>query len=182
MNSISSKLNRIRLIFRNKIVEIKAIKSFKHSIEIFGKIIGPFITGNHYKMEFWIAKVFVKNGVAKFENEDEITVQKIQKIANSESHSTDFKKLDPYMYTAINEQMDIVAHTSDENSRKFRDLFSNTQDLIAIRQRKILSLSQVNASINVIQNLSEEEKVLLSKLTDNVKDWKIYLLDSKRQK
>ena len=182
MNSISSQLNRIRHTFRSKIVEVKTIKNFKHSIEIFGKIIGPFITGNHYKMEFWIAKVFVKQGIVKFVDAEEITIQKIQKIANSQSHATDFKKLDPYLYTAINEYMDIVAQSKGRGTRKFRDLFSNTQDLLTIRQRKILSLSQVNTSLGLSQNLSEEEKILLSKLTEQVKDWKGYLLDSKRQK
>ena len=182
MNSISSQLNRIRHRFRSKIVEVKAIKNFKHNTEIFGKIVGPFITGNHYKMEFWIAKVFVKNGIMKFVDDNEITIQKIQKIANSQSHATDFKKLDPYLYTAINEYMDIISHTEGGGTRKFRDLFSNTQDLITIRQRKILSLSQVNTSLGMAQNLSEEEKILLSKLTDHVKDWKLHLLDSKRQK
>ena len=182
MNSISSQLNRIRYTFRSKTVEVKAVKNFKHSTEIFGNIVGPFIAGNHYKMEFWIAKVFVKHGIMKFVAENEITIQKIQKIANSQSHSTDFKKLDPFLYTAINEYMDIVSHAGNEGTRKFRDLFSNTQDLITIRQRKILSLTQVKASLGVTKNLSEEEKVLLSKLTDHVKDWKVYLLDSKRQK
>ncbi len=182
MNSISSQLNRIRHRFRSQIVEVKAIKNFKHNTDIFGKIVGPFTTGNHYKMEFWIAKVFVKKGIMKFADENEITIQKIQKIANSQSHATDFKKLDPYLYTAINEYMDIVSHSEDGRTRKFRDLFSNTQDLITIRQRKILSLSQVNTSLGMAQNLSEEEKILLSKLTDHVKDWKVYLLDSKRQK
>jgi hypothetical protein len=163
-------------------VEVKAIKNFRHSIEVLGKTIGPFVTGNHYKMEFWIAKVFVKNKILKFVDSNEITIQKIQKIANSQSHASDFKKLDPYLYTAINEYMDIITESENGSTRKFRDLFSNTQDLIAIRQRKILSLSQVNTSLGLSQNLSEEEKVLLEKLTEHVNDWKLYLLDSKRQK
>jgi len=182
MNSIQSQLKRIGHIFRHKIGEVKAIKNFKHSIEIFGKIIGPFISGNHYKMEFWIAKVFVKYGIMEFVDADEISIQKIQKIANTESHATDFKKIDPYLYTAINEYMDIISANPEGEKREFRDIFSNTQDLITIRQRKILSLSQVNSSLNVTQNLSEEEKILLAKLTDHVKEWKLFFLDLNRKK
>jgi hypothetical protein len=161
-------------------VEVKAVKNFRHSVEIFGKIIGPLITGNHYKMEFWIAKVFVKREIAKFTESDDINIQKIEKIVNTERFADDLKKIDPFLFTAINENMDIIS-TLEDGSRKLGRYFSRAEDLMKIRQGKIFAVSRVGNSLNVTQNLSEEEKVLLDSLSSHISDWRVFLLDSKRK-
>lgn len=181
MNSISTQLKRIQHTFRNKIVEVKVIKNFKHSIEIFGKIIGPLISGNHYKMEFWIAKVFIRNGVVIFADADEINIQKIEKIVNTERFADDLKKIEPYLFTAIKENMDILSSQADE-SRKLGKYFSRAEDLMKIRQGKIFAVCRVDNPLNVTQNLSEEEKVLLSNLSNHMNDWRMFLLDSNRKR
>ncbi|MBN2155167.1 MAG: hypothetical protein JW776_03935 [Candidatus Lokiarchaeota archaeon] len=182
MNSIQSQLKRIRYKFRNKIIEVKAVKNFKHSIEIFGKIIGPFIAGNHYKMEYWIAKEFIKYNILQFTESEHINAQRIQKIAFNQSHTEELLKLDPNLFTAITEYMGILSDGNERDDKNYRKFISFTQELIRLRQSKILALSQINTTLSLTQNLSEEEKILLSHSSSTVHAWKDYFLNIPHKK
>lgn len=63
--------------------------------------------------------------------------------------------------------------------KKYKTLFSNIQDLIMIRHRKILNLSQMKQSLKVTQNLTQEEKILMDNLTDNLITWKDFFQNNK---
>jgi DNA replication initiation complex subunit (GINS family) len=76
--------------------------------------------------------------------------------------------------------MDIIS-TLEDGSRKLGRYFSRAEDLMKIRQGKIFAVSRVGNSLNVTQNLSEEEKVLLDSLSSHISDWRVFLLDSKRK-
>jgi hypothetical protein len=183
--TISKELERIRLKYINRIIETRAKVDFGQSFEIFGKVIGPFTTGNHYKMEFWIAKIFIKNDILEFVEGEQLNLQNIQKIAFTEGRSKDINKIDSFLFTAIREYMDILVGRLKLNfatPKQFREIYSNVQDLMVVRHRKILSLSQTQMSMSMknTQNLTEEEKVLMSSLTDDIDDWKrFFLIDAK---
>jgi hypothetical protein len=179
LNTIPKDLERIRVKYINKLVETRAKVDFKDSLEVFGKIIGPFTSGNHYKMEFWIAKIFIKNDILELVDSDQLNLQNIQKIAFIEGRSKEINKIDPHLFTSMKEYMDILIGKLKLNmatQRQFREIYSNALDLIVVRHRKILNLSQTHLSMRNIQNLSEEEKILMNNLTEDIESWKKYFL------
>jgi hypothetical protein len=48
-----------------------------------------------------------------------------------------------------------------------------------IRHRRILNLSQMKQSLKVTQNLTQEEKILMDSLTDNLITWKDFFQNNK---
>jgi hypothetical protein len=185
INTIPKELERIRIKYINRYVETRAKIDFNQSIEIFGKIIGPFTTGNHYRMEFWIAKIFLKNDILELVDGDQLNLQNIQKIAFTEGRSKEINKIDPFLFTSLKEYMDLLSGKIKLNlavPRQFREIYSNAQDLIVVRHRKILSLSQTQLSTKNTQNLTEEEKILMNNLTDDIECWKKYYLYDVKEK
>lgn len=184
MNSIQSQLNRLRHTFRNRIVEVKAIKHFKHDLEIFGNIIGPLIAGNHYKMEYWIAKVFAKHEFIEFIGSEEIDLLKLNKLADSENRSNEIKQLEPFLYIAITEHMDIKPSEWSADQRGFRrtNMSGSYHDLMMVRHRKILDISKLSANHSFSQKFTEEEKVLLERVASDVREWKEYFFKMNRKK
>ena len=83
---ITEDLERIRHQYLNRIVETKANRDFDETIEIFGKKIGPFHAGNHYKMEFWIAKTFLKRDILKLVSNNDIGENNNQIINLTNNH------------------------------------------------------------------------------------------------
>lgn len=192
--TITAELERIRHQYLNKIVETQAIRDFKESIDVFGKKIGPLSKGNHYKMEFWIAKSFLKRDIIRLVGRDESTegeevigkldVQEIQKIAFDQGRSHEINDIGKNLFTAIKEFLDVLSYRVKMKltpEKKYKTLFSNIQDLIMIRHRRILNLSHMKQSLKVTQNLTQEEKILMDNLTDNLITWKNFFQNNKRK-
>jgi hypothetical protein len=183
MRSIERQLARIKHRYLSRIIETKAKMDFKHSVVILGKKVGPFISGNHYKLDFGVAKTFIENGILDFAGEEILDVQTIQKIAFTEGRSNSLTKVDSNLFTAVKEYLDILSHKKQNNAipqRQFTSLNSNAQDLLTVRYRKLLQLSKVKQTFKVTQNLTEEEKVFIKKLTENYVEWKSFLLNRKK--
>lgn len=190
-NVIPKELERIRVRYINRFVETRAKIDFNETFEVFGKNIGPFTAGNHYKMEFWIAKIFMKYDILELADGDQLNLQNIQKIAFTEGRSKDVNKIDSHLFTSIREYMDLLTGKLKLNlatQRQFREIYSNALDLIVVRHRKILSLSQTQLSMKNTLNLTEEERILMNNLTDDIESWKKYFLvdvkevESKKEK
>ena len=184
MRSIERQLARIKHRYLCRIIEVKAKVNFKHTVEILGKNVGPFDSGNHYKIEFGVAKTFIENGILDFAGDEVLDVQTIQKIAFTEGRSNVLTKVDPNLFTAVKEYLDILDHkikTKSIPQRQYTSLNSNAQDLLTVRYRKLLMLSKVKQTFNVTQNLTDEEKVFIKKLTENYVEWKSFLLNRKRE-
>ncbi len=184
MNSIQSQLNRLRHTFRNQMIEVKATKHFKHNVEVFGKIIGPLIAGNHYKMEYWIAKVFAKYQFIEFVGSEEIDLLKLNKLADSENRSNEIKQLDPFLYTAITEHMEIKPSEWSTEKGGFRrtNMSGSYHDLMMVRHRKILDISKLSSNHSFSQKFTEEEKILLERVASDVREWKQYFFKMRSKK
>lgn len=185
MRSTKKELKRLRYTFLNEIVDTRALKDFKQSIEVLGKKVGPFKAGNHYRMEFWVAKTFLINDILQLTEKDKLDVQKIQKIAYKESRSRKIEKIDENLFLAIHEYLDVLNERVKRNltkERKFKDVYSNVQDLVIVRQRKVGNLSQTKHTIRKIQNLAASEKVLIEHLSGTFEGWGQFFLEDIKEK
>ncbi|MHA1728919.1 MAG: hypothetical protein ACTSWY_09325 [Promethearchaeota archaeon] len=174
---LKADLERIRHEYLNKIVETQALKDFKESVKILGKRIGPFSKGNHYKMAYWIAKIFIKREILKLAEHDgdKLNVKAIQKIAFNQGRTHEINNIGGNLFTVIKEYMKILSSWTEKDlthEKKFKSLYSNFQDLITIRHRKILNLCQMKQSFNVTRNLTQEEQILMKYLSDAIFQWK----------
>ncbi|MHA1822052.1 MAG: hypothetical protein ACTSVC_16380 [Promethearchaeota archaeon] len=161
-------------------METKAKRDFNGTIKILDKRLGPFIFGNTYRMEFWIAKIFIKNDILELADDNKWDVQKIQKIAFTEGRSQEIKKTEDYLFTGIREYLEIMKYKKDMGlipERIFKTLVSNMQDLITVRLRKIILLIQTKNNIALRENLSEEEKILIDDLSNNFGQWKEFFMN-----
>lgn len=181
MKSTERELKRLRYKFLNKIVDTRAVKDFKNSIEVLGRNIGPFIAGNHYRMEYWAVKPFLKHDILELTDREKLDVQKIQKLAFTESRASQIEKIDENLFFAIREYLDILK-SKNQQDRRFRDVYSNVQDLISVRLGKIGSLSQAKQTMRLIQNLTAEEKVLIEKLSTSFREWNKFFLEDVKKK
>ncbi|MBD3352543.1 MAG: hypothetical protein GF364_13730 [Candidatus Lokiarchaeota archaeon] len=180
INSTKKQLDRIRYKYINRVVETRAKKDFKTTVSVLGKKIGPFTAGNHYKLEFWIAKLFINYDILEIVGSDKLDLQNIQKIAYTEANAKEMKKVNPLLFTAIREYLNILASRIKNGftrERKFKDIYSNVQDLITVRHRKVIRLSQMKLTVRRLQNLTEEEKVLMKSLSQDFKEWKKFFLE-----
>ncbi|MCP4763316.1 MAG: hypothetical protein GY870_16195 [archaeon] len=187
MSSTTKELERIKYKFLNRNVETKAKRNFDHSTEILGKIIGPFVAGNQYKMEYWIAKSFIKNDILELTDKERLDVQKVQKIAFKEGRSGEINNIDNNLFTSIKENLSILSYRNKKSKelttdKELRTFFSNAQDLVTIRHRKIVNLSQMKQTIRRQQNLTDEEKILISNISDDFADWRKYYLDAQKKR
>jgi len=161
-------------------MEFRAIKNFNSSISILDKKIGPFIIGNHYHLEFWIAKPFIEREILEPIEDNKIDLQLIQKYAFNESRSKELKKLPNNFYISVKEYLTILAKQIKINEaykKRFKDVYSNISDLLSIRERKILNIVQLDNFLHYYQNLTYEEKVLIDNLDNDLKDWRKYFLE-----
>ena len=170
-----NEFERLRNVYLNQIVETKAKKDFDFSVDILGKSIGPFKVGNYYKMEYYLAATFLKNDI--LELIEPLDVQKIQKLAFNESRSNEINKIDKNTYVAIREHMDVLAGKLQRKlipDREFKSFNSNVQDLITVRMKKISNYSQTQQNMKLLQSFSEEERILLNNLTNELIQWRTY--------
>lgn len=180
LKKILELLERIRFNYLNSIMEFRAIKNFNSSISILDKKIGPFIIGNHYHLEFWIAKPFIEREILEPIEDNKIDLQLIQKYAFNESRSKELKKLPNNFYISVKEYLTILAKQIKINEaykKRFKDVYSNISDLLSIRERKILNIVQLDNFLHYYQNLTYEEKVLIDNLDNDLKDWRKYFLE-----
>lgn len=183
MKETQKELERLRFQYINKMVEIRAQDDFNYSFNIIGKKIGPFLKGNTYKMEFWIASIFVKNNIAKFDEKHSFDVKKIQKIAYTESKSISINPINPETFIAIKEHLKILQFLHKKGKityREFINFYSNAQDLVKVRHQKIIKLATANKSMNNTANLTKEEKLLVDEISGEIDGWRDFFVNMKK--
>ncbi len=130
------------------------------------------VKGAEYNLPRWIAQILAEKGYAKILEED-IDAVAIGRLMFNESRSRGlikFEKLKGYFYfkvksTVLHLLKQYKSAGNIEEIKKISDMLttltSNTKSLYKIRLSKILSLLSVQElSPEVLNNLSEEEKIL----------------------
>ncbi len=69
--------------------------------------LGPFKAGHNYNFPYFVARILVEQGLAKFEEKDIITSNGIKKINFQESTDKEVHKIDDHTYVQAIQQLRI---------------------------------------------------------------------------
>lgn len=142
----------------------------------------PFKAGQETEVPYWVAKTLVATGVAKFRDEDSLTLQSLSKIHWRETipSSRQLPQLQPDFYCHLRRFLvQLHAETRKDVSRvkDFEKAEGLSKDIVNVRTKKIVSLAAApTPSEEIINSLTLEERALYWKLNEIVNEWQAKIL------
>ncbi len=177
-SSITAQLKREANLFIHQKCETLCVKEYKESFMALGKKVGPFKLGYPYRLDNYIARILVENGILKFENHSRLDNSAIQKINFQESTAPELRKIQDNVYIQALEQLKILNSLPEKDiigRRGVRQLFSDLNDLVRVRLPKINRLAIQKPTMASKKLLTAEERVLFDYLTANIQEWRTFL-------
>ena len=160
-DTIRDKLQRTEMDFLHNRVDVICIKDYPDTFSFFDRRLGPFKAGHNYNFPYFVARILVEQGLAKFEEKDIITSNGIKKINFQESTDKEVHKIDDHTYVQAIQQLRIynVWYQQDKiNRREFNQLNSDLDDMIRVRLGKINRLAMSPQNLKLINMLTPEKK------------------------
>ena len=168
--------------FENSRVKIIANKNYPQ-IRLAGLSFGPLQEGNEYEIFNWIARELVQAGIVHLREEDNLDATKLYKVQwkervqvagqISELPDNFYPKLRAYLSelkTGISIQPGKIQEYEKANSLAW--------DIVNSRLRKIVKLSSgPTQGEQIIQKLTEEEKLLYLELGKIVSNWRNKIIE-----
>jgi hypothetical protein len=157
-----------------KIILLKDVEEFPFLKDRFGSL----RAGQETEIPFWVAEELVKAGIAKFREEDLLTLSALSKIHWRETlpSSRQIPALPRIFFFLLRRFLRNLRNESRNDSLKSRDLEkaeSLSQDIVNCRVRKIVSLAAGPAiSDDLLRSLTEEERVLYTHIGSLISRWK----------
>ncbi|UYP46606.1 hypothetical protein NEF87_002891 [Candidatus Lokiarchaeum ossiferum] len=179
-NSICAQLLREENEFSHEKVDTLCMKDFPHSINHLGKRIGPFKVGHPYPLDHYVAKILVKKGYLRFDDEKLLNRKSIQKINFQESTNPELGKIEDhsYVYTQAHEQLKIINEMYEQGKaprQDFKQFYSDLNDLIRVRLAKINRLATQPQNVQSKKVLTSEEIILFDEISKNINEWREHL-------
>jgi hypothetical protein len=178
VNSIGHKLQRIELFFTHNKVDTVCIKEYSDVIMHLGHRLGPFKIGNSYSMEHYLARIFVEEGILKFDERNVINSTAIQKINFLESTNPEPRQIDNMVYVQAIEQLGILNTFFQQDKiprRDYAQLLSDVNDLIRVRIAKIARLATQPQHLKTRKLLTEEEKILFDNISHAIQEFQEFV-------
>lgn len=147
-------------------------------LEIAGLKVGPLKKGNEIKIAFWAAKILVEKGYAKYKEGEFMTLTDLSKAYWAESIQ-DGRRLAPLpsgFYFKLKHYLESLRKSDLFKAEEFTRAYGFARDLIECRIRKILNLAMSPHDQEVLDTLTEEEKILYEKIKFEVEKWKTEIL------
>ncbi len=141
-----------------------------------------FKAGQETEVAYWVAKSLVQAGIAKFRDEDSLTLQSLSKIHWRETipSSRQIPQLPADFYFHLRRFLaDLNSQSRKEPTRlkDYEKAETLSHDIVNVRIKKIVSLAAApTPSEEVINGLTLEERALYRKLNDVVNEWKDKIL------
>ncbi|MGQ9542758.1 MAG: hypothetical protein ACUVTM_01525 [Candidatus Bathyarchaeia archaeon] len=147
-----------------------------------GNTIGPLKEGYEMELPRWMASELAKYRVAKILNDKPLDTSMLAKIHWRECipSSRELPPLDHDFYYKLRlliKELDEQG-VSDQSKRVDRErVLTQAKDIITCRIRKILNLAATPMSPEVpLQNMAAEERILYSKLSHVIDEWRKAIL------
>jgi hypothetical protein len=166
------------MVFAHQKVDTVCIKEFPTSVIQLGRRVGPFKLGNPYKLEYYIARIFVEQGFLKFDEKNLINSMAIQKINFMESTNQEPRQIDDMIYVQSIQQLSLLDYLLKADKvprRDFSQLYSDVNDLIRVRLAKIVRLATQPQLLKTRNLLTEEERILFDQLSHLIQEWQDYV-------
>ena len=139
-------------------------------IELAGLKVGPFQKGREYDVRFWVAQEVVRAGIARFHEDEVLTLIKLNKVHWKErvQSSQQITSLPQDFYPRLRRylfDLEEVALRKPEERRKYERAAGLSRDIVNLRLKKIVSLASSPAQTpQILRNLTKEERVVYERL------------------
>jgi len=175
----------VDFIFENTPVRVIANRSYPE-IALAGIKFGPFKEGEEYEIVFWAARELEKAGVVRFRQEDFLDLVRLHKIHWKERAQTSrqISALPESFYPKLRRflmELRIKALKNPDKMREYEKAVKISKDIVNCRLRKIVSLASAPTRIlQMLENLTVEEKALYQQLHNTISDWRARILSSEK--
>ncbi|RLI19998.1 hypothetical protein DRO54_07235 [Candidatus Bathyarchaeota archaeon] len=177
-------LEDLDFIFENEKVKVIANRNYPE-IKLTGLSIGPFKESAEYEVAYWIAKELERMGIVKFREEEKLDLIKLHKIHWKEKAQTSrtMAQLPGNFYPKLRrflEELKTKAIKDPEKMRDYEKAVSIAKDIVNCRLRKIVLLASTAAKTNqLLEKLTEEERILYHQISEIINDWRAKILNLK---
>jgi hypothetical protein len=185
--SVRSKIAYQDFCYENSLVRIVANRT-SPEIKLGGLCLGPFDEGNEYEVYYWTALELEKSGIARFREEEQVDVTKLNKIQWTERIQSpgQISKLPDNFYPKVRRlltRLKLEVARDPEKMREYERVRHLAQDVINSRLKKIISIaSSPGQTENTLRNFAEEEKFLYYKLFKLVSEWKMKIMEHQEER
>jgi len=138
--------------------------------------------GQEIEVPYWTAKEIVRQGYARFREEDLLNHNSLSKIHWRETipSSRQLPSLQPNFYCLLRRHLAELRLQSRQDQLKLRELERTenlVRDIVNVRVRKIISIAaSPTPSEELLQGMTREEHTLYSALNGMIENWKSKLL------
>jgi hypothetical protein len=167
--------------FENTPVKVVAIRSHPE-VKVAGQTIGPLEEGREFQVKYWIARELVKNGIARFHDEEQIDLIGLHKLYWRETVQTG-RQLSPLpdnFYPKLRRFiMDLKEKSASDpvKAQEYDKVLRLAQDIVSCRLKKVINLAVGPAQTdNVLSSLSPEEKLVYNYVYDFASKWRAKIL------
>ena len=167
--------------FKNAPVKIVVLRD-SPELTVGEKSIGPLKSGQEVEIPYWVAEGLIKSGIAKFRDEDRLSLAVLSKVHWRETIPTSrqIPQLPENFYSMLRRFLTELEADTRSDRTKLKDLekaIGLSKDVVNCRVRKIVSLAAAPlVTESIIQNLTSEERTLYMRLSDIINDWKRRIL------
>ncbi len=164
-------LRRIEFDFEEGFVNVIG-KSDLNLIDIDGLKI-RLVEGQSSKMPFWVADIFVREGLAEFEEDTEINYRSLAQLAHEEARQKRLAKLPTKLFIR-KVRFEIERLNKEKNRvalRKLASIEGSFNKIVKQRMKKLIQEALISGEENKNNSLLEEEEWLLTKLKSLLGAW-----------
>ncbi len=148
-----------------------------------GLRIGPFEEGNTYETYYWVATELERFGIARFHEDENINLPKLNKVQWTERIQTagQMSRLPEDFYPKLRRFMSNLKEETSKAPEKLPEKEKAkhlTRDIVNSRLRKIVSIASApDQTEQTLKNLTQEERELYDHLHTLITDWRIQILE-----
>ncbi|MEM2875902.1 MAG: hypothetical protein QXL67_02985 [Candidatus Bathyarchaeia archaeon] len=167
--------------FENSEVSIVSTRDFPE-IELGGFKVGPLEEGKEYKVKFWVAQQLLNIGLARTKDEDLLDSIKLYKIHWTERVQPvrQVSPLPSHFYPLLRWYLTKLKREAIKNPEKLNEyekVKKLSQDILNCRLNKIIMLASSSVkAMNIIQNMTSEEKWLHESMCTMIEKWRSKIL------
>ena len=172
-------------IFQNEVVKVIA-EVDSPEIKLTGLSVGPFEAQKEYEVVYWVAKELARRGIVRFRDADMLDITKLSRIhwAEKVQKPRQLTQLPKDFYPKLRRFLEELKEKAANNPEKIRDYMRADgmfKDIVNRRLRKIVLLASSLGKTNqlVLNNLTEEEKILYSKIRGAIESWRADILKTR---
>jgi hypothetical protein len=178
------KLRNLDFRFENSPVKVIANRNHPE-IKLAGLSVGPLEEGNEYDFYYWIGYVLVQAGIGHFREDDELDATKLYKVQWKErvQAAGQISELTEDFYPKLRRYLSEVKEESTttrqpERVQEYEKQKHLAWDIVNYRLKKIVSLaSGPTQSDQIVQKLTNEEKLLFEQLYQVINKWRTRILE-----